>query len=78
MNNRAKPIATVLCTADFRTDRCPASIQDNGHKTVLSACLRCEHARVRHFARGQAVAEIGDKAADENKEYRTDTTQDVD
>ena len=70
MNNIAKPIATVLCTADFRTDRCPAAISCNEHKTVLAACLRCEHARVHHFARGQA--------ADENKEYRTDTTQDVD
>lgn len=68
----AKPIAQVSCTADFRGDRCPAMIQDNDHATVVAACLRCEHARVTHYIRGQVVAEIGHKATDETKEYRTD------
>lgn len=34
MDNPAKPIAVVQCTADFRSDRCPAMIQDNDHKQV--------------------------------------------
>jgi len=72
MNNIEKPIAVLYCTADFRKDRCPAQIQDNEHVTATSACLRCEHAKIRHFKRGKMVAEIGKKDTDENKEYTTE------
>ena len=70
MDNIGKPIAMMRCTADLRSDRCPAKIRGNAHDTVLSACLHCEHGRVTHCARGSVIAEIGGKAADETKEYR--------
>lgn len=67
-----KPIGVIYCTADLRTDRCPAKIEDNDHITVTSACLRCEFSKVRHFKRGRIVAEAGKKDADEEKEYTTE------
>ncbi len=70
--NREKPIGVIYCTADLRKDRCPAKIPDNDHITVTSACLTCEHSKIRHFKRGQAVAEIGKKDTDEKKEYTSE------
>jgi len=70
--SREKSIGVIYCTADLRKDRCPAKIPDNDHITVTSACLTCEHSKIRHFKRGQAVAEIGKKDTDEKKEYTTD------
>lgn len=67
-----KPIAILYCTADFRTDRCPAQIPDNDHITATSACLRCEHSKIRHFKRGKVVAELGKKDTDEKKEYTSE------
>lgn len=71
MNSIEKPIAVLYCTADFRKDRCPAMIQDNDHVTATSACLGCEFSKIRHFKRGKAVAEAGNKDTDERKEYTT-------
>ena len=71
MHNIEKPIGVIYCTADFRTDRCPAKIQDNEHSTATSACLNCEHSKIRHFKRGMIVAEAGKKETDEKKEYVT-------
>ena len=67
-----KPIAVLYCTADFRTDRCPAKIQDNDYVTATSACLQCEHSKIRHFKRGKVVAELGKKDTDEKKEYTSE------
>jgi len=68
-------MAVLYCTADFRTDRCPAKIEDNEHVTATSACLRCEYAKIRHFKRGKAVAEIGKKDTDEKKEYTSEVKE---
>jgi len=75
MNNIEKPIGVIYCTADLRTDRCPAKIADNDHITVTSACLRCEHSKVRHFKRGRVVAEAGKKDTDEKKEYTSEVKE---
>ena len=71
MNNIEKKIVTVYCTADFRSDRCPAMIRDNDHATVISACLRCEHSTNRLSMRGETIAEVGNKEMNERKEYVT-------
>jgi hypothetical protein len=72
MDNIAKPIGTLYCTADLRKDRCPAQIADNEHVTAMSACLRCEHSRLRAFKRGVLVSERGKKELQEKKEYVTE------
>jgi|LGVE01.1.fsa_nt_gb hypothetical protein len=72
MNNIEKPIAVLYCAADFRTDRCPAKIQDNDYVTATSACLNCEYSKIRHFKRGMIVAEAGNKGTDEKKEYTSE------
>ena len=59
-----KPVATIFCTADFRTDRCPAQIAGTEHPTVSSVCLTCEHAEVKLHSRGKWVVEIRDRDAD--------------
>ena len=56
-----KPVATMYCTADFRTDRCPAQIKNNGCRTVQAACGLCPYVRFELHRRGKIVAEIGDK-----------------
>jgi hypothetical protein len=70
--SREKPIGVIYCTADLRKDRCPAKISDNNYITVTSACLRCEHSKIRHFKRGKAVAETGKKDTDEKKDYTSE------
>jgi len=70
--SREKPIAVLYCTADFRKDRCPAQIQDNDHVTATSACLKCEHSKIRRFKRGAVVATAGNKETDEPKEYTSE------
>lgn len=75
MNNIEKPIGVIYCTADFRKDRCPAKIQDNEHVTATSACLMCEHSKIRHFKRGKAVAGIGKKYEDEKKEFTSEVKE---
>ena len=64
-----KPIAKIICFADFRFDRCPAKIAENDHITDISACLRCEYSEIKQFRRGKLVSEIGKKEMQEPKEW---------
>ena len=65
-----KPVCEIICHADLRKHRCPASIQGNGHSTVPSACSVCEYGETRMFKSGERVRQLGDKRLQEIIEYK--------
>jgi hypothetical protein len=58
-----KPVVTLFCEADFRTDRCPAKIAGNDYPTVQAACMGCEYMAIKLHGRGKTVAEIRENEA---------------